>query len=126
MLFKPTIYSVDIYVKHQIIIDFISFLFRLEKKGAKMNKKQLVAKISSTLGQSKADAERTFDSITTIILDALKNDDTVKIAGFGTYKVAKRKARVGRNPRTGESIQIAASQKVKFLPAKSLKEMFNR
>ena len=72
-----------------------------------------------TLGQSKADAERTFDSITTIILDALKNDDTVKIAGFGTYKVAKRKARVGRNPRTGESIQIAASQKVKFLPAKS-------
>ena len=58
-----------------------------------MNKKQLVAKISSTLGQSKADAERTFDSITTIILDALKNDDTVKIAGFGTYKVAKRKAR---------------------------------
>ena len=56
-----------------------------------MNKKQLVAKISSTLGQSKADAERTFDSITTIILDALKNDDTVKIAGFGTYKVAKEK-----------------------------------
>ena len=68
-------------MKHQIIIDFIGFLFRLEKKGAKMNKKQLVA---------------------------------------------KRKARVGRNPRTGESIQIAASQKVKFLPAKSLKEMFNR
>ena len=56
----------------------------------------------------------------------IKNDETVKIAGFGTYKVAKRKARVGRNPRTGESIQIAASQKVKFLPAKSLKEMFNK
>ena len=50
----------------------------------------------------------------------------VKIAGFGTYKVAKRKARVGRNPRTGEQIQIAASQKVKFLPAKALKEVFNR
>ena len=91
-----------------------------------MNKKQLVAKISSTLGQSKADAASTFDSITTIILNELKNDETVKIAGFGTYNVAKRKARVGRNPRTGESIQIAASQKVKFLPAKSLKEMFNR
>ena len=52
----------------------------------------------------------------------LKGDDTVKIAGFGTYKVAKRKARVGRNPRTGEQIQIGASQKVKFLPAKALKE----
>ena len=56
-----------------------------------MNKKQLVAKISSTLNLSKADAERTFDSITNIILDALKNDDAVKIAGFGTYKVAKEK-----------------------------------
>jgi len=67
-----------------------------------------------------------FDTITNTILDALKGDDTVKIAGFGTYKVAKRKARVGRNPRTGEQIQIGASQKVKFLPAKSLKEMFNK
>ena len=71
-----------------------------------MNKKQLVAKISSTLNLSKADAERTFDSITNIILDALKDDDSVKIAGFGTYKVAKRKARQGRNPRTGETIPV--------------------
>ena len=77
-----------------------------------MNKKQLVAKLSGSLNLSKADAERTFD--------------TVKIAGFGTYKVAKRKARIGRNPRTGEQIQIAASQKVKFLPAKALKEIFNK
>ena len=91
-----------------------------------MNKKQLVNKIAGSMNQSKADAERTFDTITGIILDFLKNDEPVKIAGFGTYKVAKRKARVGRNPRTGEQIQIAASQKVKFLPAKSLKDMFNR
>ena len=117
-----------VFLKYtKINVDFTQFLLRLGLTiGAKMNKKQLVAKISSTLGQSKADAERTFDSITTIILNELKNDETVKIAGFGTYKVAKRKARVGRNPRTGESIQIAASQKVKFLPAKSLKEMFNK
>ena len=66
------------------------------------------------------------DSILGFILDCLKNDEQVKIAGFGTYKVAKRKARIGRNQRTGEQIQIAASQKVKFLPAKALKEMFNR
>ena len=89
------------------------------KKEAKMNKKQLVGKISSSLNLSKADAERTFDGITEIILSCLKGDEQVKIAGFGTYKVAKRKARVGRNPRTGEQIQIAASQKVKFLPAKT-------
>ena len=46
-------------------------------------------------------------------------------AGFGTYKVVK-KSRIGRNPRTGEQIQIAASQKVKFLPIKALKEVFNK
>ena len=91
-----------------------------------MNKKQLVNKIAGSMNQSKADAERTFDTITGIILDCLKNDEAVKIAGFGTYKVAKRKARIGRNPRTGEQIQISASQKVKFLPAKSLKDMFNK
>ena len=91
-----------------------------------MNKKQLITQLSGSLNLSKADAERTFDTITNTILDALKGDDTVKIAGFGTYKVAKRKARVGRNPRTGEQIQIGASQKVKFLPAKALKEIFNK
>ena len=112
--------------KTLIYMDICRQLKKIIKRAKNMNKKQLVAKISSTLGQSKADAERTFDSITTIILNALKNDETVKIAGFGTYKVAKRKARIGRNPRTGESIQISASQKVKFLPAKSLKEMFNK
>ncbi len=91
-----------------------------------MNKKQLIAKLSGKLNMSKADSERQYDTIQSVILEALKSGDNVKIAGFGTYKVAKRKARVGRNPRTGEQIQIGASQKVKFLPAKSLKEMFNK
>ena len=111
------------------IVDFPSIYVKSKKnykKGAKMNKKQLVGKISTSMNLSKADAERTFDGITEIILSCLKGDEQVKIAGFGTYKVAKRKARVGRNPRTGEQIQIAASQKVKFLPAKALKEMFNK
>jgi DNA-binding protein HU-beta len=111
------------------IVDFPSIYEKSKKKHkneAKMNKKQLVAKISASMNLSKADAERQFDGITEIILSCLKGDEQVKIAGFGTYKVAKRKARVGRNPRTGEQIQIAASQKVKFLPAKALKEMFNK
>ena len=55
------------------------------KTGAKMNKKQLIVKLSGALNLSKADAERTFDTITNTILDALKADDSVKIAGFGTY-----------------------------------------
>ena len=90
-----------------------------------MNKKQLIAKLSGSLNLSKADAERTFDTITNTILDALKGDDSVKIAGFGTYKVAKRKARVGRNPRTGESIQIPASKRPKFTVGKALKDAVN-
>ena len=109
-----------------IFLAFVRRVKKTHKEGAKMNKKQLVAKISSSMNLSKADAERQFDGITEIILNCLKGDEQVKIAGFGTYKVAKRKARVGRNPRTGEQIQIAASQKVKFLPAKALKEMFNK
>ena len=108
------------------LLEFCEKSKKSTKKEAKMNKKQLVGKISSSMNLSKADAERTFDGITEIILGCLKSDEQVKIAGFGTYKVAKRKARVGRNPRSGEQIQIAASQKVKFLPAKALKEMFNK
>ena len=114
----------------KIYVDLSGFFVNIVKKPLKperkMNKKQLVAKLAGSLNQSKADAERTFDTITNTILDALKGDDQVKIAGFGTYKVAKRKARIGRNPRTGEQIQIGASQKVKFLPAKALKEVFNK
>ena len=66
---------------------FLVFMRRVKKykKGAKMNKKQLVAKISSSMNLSKADAERQFDGITEIILGCLKNDEQVKIAGFGTY-----------------------------------------
>ena len=117
------------YLDTKKSVDFTSIYEKSKKttkKRGKMNKKQLVAKISSSMNLSKADAERTFDGITDIILSCLKGDEQVKIAGFGTYKVAKRKARVGRNPRTGEQIQIGASQKVKFLPAKALKEMFNK
>ena len=125
---KPYIVLISlIYTKKNV--DFPNIYEKSKKKhkkGAKMNKKQLGGKISASMHLSKADAERTFDGITEIILSCLKSDEQVKIAGFGTYKVAKRKARVGRNPRTGEQIQIAASQKVKFLPAKALKEMFNK
>ena len=88
-----------------------------------MNKKQLVAKLAGSLNQSKADAERTFDTITNTILDALKGDDSVKIAGFGTYKVAKRKARIGRNPKNSMPVQIPAKNAIKW---KISKNFFNR
>ena len=89
-----------------------------------MNKKQLIAKLAGSLNQSKADAERTFDTITNTILDALKGDDNVKIAGFGTYKVAKRKARIGRNPRTGEQSFYLQKRLKKFSINKLFKTAF--
>ena len=127
MFLQDVVCFIKLYTKKKLDLStFMTSIKLTNKTGAKMNKKQLIAKLSGSFNLSKADAERTFDTITNTILDALKGDDSVKIAGFGTYKVAKRKARVGRNPRTGEQIQIAASQKVKFLPAKALKEVFNR
>ena len=72
------------------------------------------------------DVEKILEIIFFQMSEALSRGENIEIRGFGTYKVAKRKARIGRNPRTGEQIQIAASQKVKFLPAKALKEMFNK
>ena len=90
-----------------------------------MNKKQLVVKLSGALNLSKADAERTFDTITNTILDALKADDSVKIAGFGTYKVAKRKARVGRNPRTGEKVHVTQKRTIKWKMSKEEGENYH-
>ena len=91
-----------------------------------MNKNDLIASVASSAGLSKSDATRAIESFLDAITNALKRDEKVSIVGFGNFSVSHRKATTGRNPRTGESIQIAASQKVKFLPAKSLKEMFNR
>ena len=91
-----------------------------------MNKNELVASVADTSGLSKVDAAKAVDGVFESITGALKSGGDVRIVGFGTFSVADRAATTGRNPRTGESIQIAASQKVKFLPAKSLKEMFNK
>ena len=87
-----------------------------------MNKKQLVAKISSNMNLSKADAERTFDSITNIILDALKNDDQVKIAGFGTYKVAKEKLEQEEIQELVKVFKFQLLKKSSFYPQKHLRK----
>ena len=72
------------------------------------------------------DVERIVNTIFNEITQSLADGKRVELRGFGAFSVQHRKERTGRNPRTGEQIQIAASQKVKFLPAKALKEVFNR
>jgi DNA-binding protein HU-beta len=67
-------------------------------------------------------AEAAYDCLFTLLAETLKKGDSVAITGFGSFKVVERKTRKGRNPRTGEEIQISASKAVKFTPGKSLKE----
>ncbi len=86
-----------------------------------MNKMDLVGELAEVLGGRKA-AEGAYDCIIQTITAALKKREPISLAGFGTFKVGERKARKGRNPRTGEVIEIAASSVPKFVPAKALKD----
>jgi DNA-binding protein HU-beta len=87
-----------------------------------MTKADLIDKVASDVGLSKSDAGRALDATLESIKTALKKNDKVTLVGFGTFSVSKRKARKGRNPRTGEEIKIKASKSPKFTAGKSLKD----
>lgn len=87
-----------------------------------IKKSQLIQMIAEKNGLSKKDAETYLDSLVELLTDLMKKGEKVNITGFGIFKVADRKAREGRNPRTGETIQIPASKKMRFTPSKVLKE----
>lgn len=87
-----------------------------------MNKNDLVSKVADTANLSKVDAAKAVEAVFDSISGALQNKDDVRLVGFGTFCVAERKATEGRNPRTGEKIQIAAKSVPKFKPGKDLKE----
>jgi len=90
-----------------------------------MNKSELIDAIASGAEMSKAGAGRALDAALGAITGALTSGDTVSLVGFGTFSVKERAARIGRNPRTGKSIQIAASKNVGFKAGKSLKDSVN-
>ncbi len=90
-----------------------------------MNKNDLVAAVAESSGLSKADATKAVDSMLDIIAANLKKGEEIRLAGFGTFAVTKRKASEGRNPRTGEKIQIPASNQPKFKAGKALKDAVN-
>lgn len=88
-----------------------------------MTKNELVAKIQEKAGlESKAAAGKALDAILDSVKDALVDGDGITFTGFGTFKVVERNARTGRNPQTGEEIQIPATKSVKFNVGKVLKE----
>ena len=90
-----------------------------------MNKNDLVASVADHSSLTKADAARAVDAVFASIEGALKSGDEVRIVGFGTFSVASRAATTGRNPRTGETIQIAASKQPKFKAGAPLKSAVN-
>lgn len=90
-----------------------------------MNKNDLIANVSSSSGLSKTNAAKAVDSVFDAIGDSLKGGQEVRLVGFGTFSVARRAATQGRNPRTGEKIQIAASNQPKFKAGKGLKSLVN-
>ena len=90
-----------------------------------MNKGELVSAIADKAGLTKDQAESALSATLDAIQGALKNDDGVSLVGFGTFSVSKREAREGRNPRTGETIQIAAKNVAKFKPGKKLSDSIN-
>lgn len=90
-----------------------------------MNKSDLVDAIAKSADISKAAAARALDATVDSIKKALKKGDTVSLVGFGTFKVGKRAARTGRNPRTGATIKIKAAKVPKFTAGKGLKDAVN-
>ncbi|HUH57635.1 MAG TPA: HU family DNA-binding protein [Pseudomonadales bacterium] len=90
-----------------------------------MNKSELIDAIAASADLSKAAAGRALDAMVESITTALKNGDQVSLVGFGSFQVKDRAARTGRNPRTGEEIQIAAAKVPSFKAGKALKDAVN-
>ena len=90
-----------------------------------MNRMALVAAIAEKSELSKKDAEKALKAFTDVVAEELKKGEQIQLVGFGTFKVSERAAREGRNPQTGETMQIKASKTPKFTAGKALKDALN-
>ncbi len=90
-----------------------------------MNKNELIAVVAENIDMSKSDVAKAVDGVFEAITKSLQNATEVRLVGFGTFSISRRKATQGRNPRTGEAIQIPASNQPKFKAGKGLKEAVN-
>jgi DNA-binding protein HU-beta len=90
-----------------------------------MNKAEFIAAVADAAELSKADAGRATDAVIDVIKAALAKGETISLVGFGTFVVRTRAARTGRNPRSGETINIAASKNPSFKAGKALKDAVN-
>lgn len=91
-----------------------------------MNKTDLIAAVAEQASISKKDAEKAISAVISSITNAMAEGDKVQLVGFGTFEVRARDARMGKNPRTGEAIKIAASKVPAFKAGKALKDIVNK
>ena len=91
-----------------------------------MNKTELIAAVAEKAEISKKDAEKAVKAFTDAVAEELAKGGKVQLVGFGNFEVSERPARAGRNPRTGETMTIAASKTPKFKPGKALKDEINK
>ena len=90
-----------------------------------MNKQELIGQVAEATGLARGDANKAVEAVFDTISAALKRGDEVRLVGFGTFSCSQRKASTGRNPRTGETMQIKASTQPKFRAGKGLKDLVN-
>ncbi len=90
-----------------------------------MNKSELIDAVATATDLTKADAGRAIDATVAAITDTLSKGESLSLIGFGTFSISHRAARAGRNPRTGETIQIKAAKLPKFKAGKALKDAVN-
>ena len=90
-----------------------------------MTKDEMVAKVAESTGIKKVDLHKGLDAIIQTIIETIKTGDKVNITGLGIFKIKDKKARLARNPKTGESVQVPAKRAPKFLPSKHFKEAVN-
>lgn len=93
--------------------------------GIDMNKKELIAAVAEASEVSKKDAEKVIQAFTDVVADELKKGEKIQLVGFGTFEVSERAERIGRNPKSGEEMVIAASKTPKFKAGKALKDIVN-
>ena len=91
-----------------------------------MKKSDIIDSISKSTGLTKKDVENVLHGVFDAISEAVSNGEKVSLPGFGSFDISHRQARMGRNPRTGEAIEIAASKSVRFSVAKQLKDLVNK
>lgn len=104
---------------------FSTLFFNHTKRVLHVNKNELIAAVAEEADLSKAKAGEVVDAVFSAIEKTLKSKEEVRLVGFGTFATSRREASKGRNPRTGEEIDIPASTSVRFKPGKTLKDAVN-